>query len=261
MTSNATVLLLKFGLAITTVSVCILAIGGLGVSKAHGDDSDSDQNLALIGLKVAPSFINMAGKDTTLVGLGSYIVNVSADCNGCHTSDPANEFLPTNNPYWRKPNNGPLAFNQVTYLAGGSNFGPVGPGIVKDTNSALYAGPGLGPNIFTRNLTPDYTGLPAGGHDLSSFMYILRSGHDYDNFHPNCGPAITFGFNGMVDYEDNCYNAPVDGSLLQVMPWVKFKNMTDYQLMAIWTYLSTVPCNAHNDDLGHAIPSLQNKCS
>ena len=63
-----------------------------------------------------------------------------------------------------------------------------------------------------------------------------------------------------MDYEDNCYSAPVDGSLLQVMPWTKFQNMTDYQLTAIWTYLSTVPCNAHDDDLGTTFPWLKNKC-
>ena len=153
-----------------------------------------------------------------------------------------------------------MQYNQATYLSGGQNFGPVGPGIVIDPKSPLFAGPGAGPAIITRNLTPDYTGYPAGGHDLYSFINILRSGHDYDSLHPNCGPAVTFGFNGSVDYEDNCYNAPVDGSLLQIMPWAKFQNMTDYQLTAIWTYLSTVPCNAHDDDLGKAYPWLKNKC-
>jgi len=38
------------------------------------------------------------------------------------------------------------------------------------------------------------------------------------------------------------------------------QNMTDRQLTAIWTYLSTVPCNAHNDALGDAYPWLKNVC-
>ena len=50
-----------------------------------------------IGLRIAPDFIDMRGKDPNLVGLGSFIVNGQADCNGCHGSDPANEFLPRNN--------------------------------------------------------------------------------------------------------------------------------------------------------------------
>jgi hypothetical protein len=48
---------------------------------------------------------------------------------------------------------------------------------------------------------------------------------------------------------------------LQVMPWPKLQNMTDRQLTAIWTYLSTVPCNAHNDQLGNEFPWLKNVCS
>jgi hypothetical protein len=253
--------LLKATVAVSAASIIALVGSGLGPVRVHADDSDTDQNLAAIGLRIAPKFINMTGKDPTLVGLGSFIVNAQADCNGCHGSNPASEFPPTNNPYFRKPNNAPIIFNQATYLVGGQNFGPVGPGIVKDPNSPLYAGPGLGPNIITRNLTPDYTGYPAGGMDLYKFISIMRTGHDVDSLHPNCGPAVVFGFNGLRDYEDNCYSAPVDGGLLQVMPWTKFQNMTDYQLTAIWTYLSTVPCNAHKDDLGNTFPWLANKCT
>jgi hypothetical protein len=215
-----------------------------------GSPTDSDMQLAKIGMAIAPSFINAAGKDPTLVGLGSFIVNVQADCNGCHGSDPANEFLSTNNPYLRPPNNKPFKFNQATYLNGGQNFGPAGPGVVKDPSSPYYTGPYTGPAIITRNLTPDHTHLPEGGHDLSSFMAILRTGHDYDHLHPNCSPSVT----------DLCYSAPVNGDLLQIMPWPKFSYMTDYQLQAIWTYLSTVPCNAHNDPAGALYPQLKNVC-
>lgn len=233
----------------------LLTISALHLSsiRAQADDNsqgDNEQSLSQIGLSIAPSFINMAGKNPELVGLGSFIVNAQADCNGCHGSNPASEFNAGHNPFFRTPLNQTAQFNQATYLAGGQNFGPVGPGVVQNTSSPLYAGPGLGPNIITRNLTPDYTGLPEGGHDLSSFITIMRSGHDYDSLHPNCGGATT----------DNCYNFPVDGSLLQVMPWPAFRHMTDRQLTAIWTYLSTVPCNAHNDALGNQFPWLKNTC-
>jgi hypothetical protein len=206
------------------------------------DDQDSDRQLAAIGLRIAPDFINTNGKDLTLVGLGSFIVHGQADCNGCHGSDPTNEFLPTNNPYFRRPN-APTKYNQATYLNGGQDFGPVGPGIA---NGVV----GAGPDIITRNLTPDFTGNPEGGHDLGTFLTIIRTGHDFDHLHPNCGKGVT----------DNCYSAPVNGNVLQVMPWPIYQHMTDHQLEAIWTYLSTVPCNAHNDALGAQYPWLQNKC-
>ena len=265
--------LVKIGKAAISLSaaatIALLAMNA-GSQKAHAQQQqDTDQYLATIGMQLVPSFNNTAGKDLTLVGLGSFIVHAQADCNGCHGTDPAQEFLPTNNPYWlgqsKNPlfpvaNTAPVKFNQTTYLSGGQNFGPVGPGVVKDPKSPLYAGPGLGPNIFTRNLTPDYTGLPAGGMDLASFMAVFKTGHDFDSLHPGCGTVET-NLGTFVTHDDNCYSAPVNGDVLQVMPWPNFRNFTDYQLTAIWTYLSTVPCNAHNDDLGKALPWLQNSCT
>ena len=237
---------------VLSVAATLTLVGRKLSSKpVHADDeSDSEAVQVAIGLRIAPSFINMEGKDPNLVGLGSFIVNAQADCNGCHGSDPANEYLPTNNPFFLKPNNHPVKFNQATYLNGGQNFGPAGPGIVQDVTSPLYGGPGLGPNTISRNLTPDHTGLPEGGRDLETFIKIIRTGHDFDQLHPTCGGSVT----------DNCYSAPVDGSLLQIMPWPKFRHMTDHQLEAIWTYLSTVPCNAHNDALGDQFPWLKNAC-
>ncbi len=237
-------------LALFTAGIVAYCGTQLVSKKVHAeDDADSEAQLAAIGLRIAPSFINMEGKDPALVGLGSFIVNAQSDCNGCHGSDPATEFSPPANPFWLG-SRGQAKINQATYLNGGQNFGPVGPGIVKDTTSPLYAGPGLGPNIITRNLTPDHTGNPEGGVDLERFILIMRTGHDFDQLHLNCSTAVT----------DNCYLAPVNGALLQVMPWPAFRHMTNRQLTAIWIYLSTVPCNAHNDALGNAYPWLKNDC-
>ena len=242
----------KAAAGVFAAALTVLTAIHLGSGVLHADDGpDSEKQLAEIGLRIAPDFINIGNKDRLLVGLGSFIVNGQADCNGCHGSDPANEYLPTNNPYFLPPNNRPAKYNQATYLNGGQNFGPVGPGIVKDPNSPLYGGPGLGPNIISRNLTPDYTGNPEGGNDLATFMTIIRTGHDFDKVHLNCGGKVT----------DNCYNAPVDGAHLQVMPWPLYRHMTDHQLTAIWTYLSTVPCNPHNDALGNMFPWLKNVCT
>lgn len=248
--------MLQATLALSVAATIILVGMKLSSQRVHADDeNESDDALAAIGLRIAPSFINMQGNDPKLVGLGSFIVNAQADCNGCHGSDPANEYLPTNNPFFLKPLNNPALFNQATYLNGGQNFGPAGPGVVQDPNSPLFGGAGLGPNIITRNLTPDHTGLPEGGIDLERFIKIMRTGHDFDKLHLNCGTIVDGS-----PLSDNCYNAPVDGSLLQVMPWPKFRHMTDHQLLGIWTYLSTVPCNAHNDALGDTFPWLKNAC-
>jgi hypothetical protein len=215
------------------------------------DDPASEQSQIIVGWRIAPPFINARGKNPALVGLGSFIVNAQADCNGCHGSDPANEYLPTHNPYFLSPpSSSPREYNQATYLNGGQNFGPVGPGIVKDNTSPLFAGQGLGPNIISRNLTKDHTGNPEGGNDLETFIRIMRTGVDLDQLHLNCGGNVT----------DNCYLPPVNGAVLQVMPWPLHQNMTDRQLTAIWTYLSTVPCNAHNDALGNTYPWLKNAC-
>lgn len=243
-----------------TVRAAAVALGAAGFITFLGsqlvstraradDDNDSEQSQIAIGRRIEPSFLNKEGKNHELVALGSYIVNAQADCNGCHGSDPANEYKFTNNPYLLASNE-PTEFDQATYMSGGQNFGPVGPGIVKDMTSPLYGGPGLGPNIITRNLTPDHTGNPEGGNDLKTFMKIMRTGHDFDKLHLNCGGNVT----------DNCYLPPVNGAVLQVMPWPLYRHMTDRQLTAIWTYLSTVPCNAHNDTLGDTYPWLKNDC-
>jgi len=60
-----------------------------GSTRVHADaESDSESSQMVIGLRIAPPFINMQGKNPSLVGFGSFIVNAQADCNGCHGSIP-----------------------------------------------------------------------------------------------------------------------------------------------------------------------------
>jgi hypothetical protein len=182
------------------------------------DDDDNDRNESKVrkGFQIAPVPLNLKGKDHELVGLGSYIVNAQADCNGCHSAGPQTEFLPGHNPYFGQPEK----INTATYLGGGRNFGKV-------------SGP-PSPDIISRNLTPDKTGRPEGGHTFAEFLQIIRTGKDFDHLHPNCSATAT----------TNCFPPipPVDGDLLQVMPWPIYKNMTDRDLRAIYEYLSAVPC-------------------
>jgi hypothetical protein len=69
--------------------------------KGPGDGSASESSRIQIGLQVAPVPLDMTGKNPALVGLGSYIVNAQADCNGCHAAPPA--YAVGGNPFLGQP--------------------------------------------------------------------------------------------------------------------------------------------------------------
>jgi hypothetical protein len=187
-------------LVIAGVAVWITALGLTTAAAGGGDD---DESKIKQGFDIAPVPLNLAGKNRALVGLGSYIVNAVGDCDGCHSAGPQTQYLPGGNPYFGQP----AMINPATYLGGGNDFGPY-------ANLA---------HLYSRNLTPDHTGLPVGGDSFEKFRHTIRTGHDPDQLHPNLPP-------------------PFDGTLLQVMPWPAFRNMTDHDLRAIYEYLSTIPC-------------------
>lgn len=203
-----------------------------------GEDSQSEQSKIRIGFEIAPVPLNMQGKNRSLVGLGSYIVNAHADCNGCHSAGPATEYLPPGNPYLLSPPHGPFSgrqqVNPATYLGGGRDFGPFG------VQGELV-------HLYSRNLTPDKTGRPEGGHTFEEFLTILRTGKDYDEVHPNCTGAP----------DGNCLLPPFNGDVLQVMPWPVHQNMTDHDIRAIYEYLSAIPCI---DTQIAGAPVLRNDC-
>jgi hypothetical protein len=216
--------------AIAVFAVITLAMMLSNSHTVKGDDDDSESKVRR-GFQIVPALVhlNLEGKDRELVGLGSYIVNGQADCNGCHSAGPQTEFSPGGNPYFAQPE----TINPATYLGGGRNFGKVGPP--------------PSPDIISRNLTPDKSGLPEGGHTFAEFLQIIRTGVDMDHQHLSCSATIT----------TNCFPFPFDGSRLQVMPWPIYKNMTEHDLRAIYEYLSAVPCIA-----GPPAPSpLHNDCN
>jgi len=205
-----------------------LAAGMLINAKlAQADDdrngSQEEREMVQIGLSVAKSSgiqLEVTHKNRDMVGLGSYLVNVVADCNGCHSTPQTTYVVPTGNPYFRSPPfSGLKQIDPTTYLGGGQDFGP-------------FPSPGGSVHIVSRNLTPDKSGLPEGGHTLSEFIAIMRTGVDMDHAHPNCSSPT----------ETNCMLPPFNGALLQVMPWPAFQNMTDHQLVAIYEYLRAIPC-------------------
>lgn len=206
--------------------------------RANQDEKGDRNEESLIqrGFDVAPVPLNLEGKNRALVGLGSYIVNVTGDCNGCHSAGTATEFATGGNPYFRSPIfTGTKVVNTATYLGGGRDFGPVG---------SL-------PHLYSRNLTPDNTGLPEGGRTYEQFVEIMRHGTDLDHVHPNCTGTV-------AGTPPNCVLPPFNGDLLLVMRWPSFQNMTDRQLQAIYEYLSAIPCNPGPVIAG--APYLQNTC-
>ena len=221
------------GLALAVIMGMLLS-SPRGRAQAGGDDNWRIQQ----GFAIAPVPLNLNGKDPSLVGLGSYLVNAIGDCNGCHTAGgpPNFNYLANHNPYFLLQ--GPTKTDPSTYLAGGSDFGPAVPAGVYSGVPYPPKGYGsyVGPDIVSRNLTPDKTGLPEGGHTLPQFMQILRTGVDMDHLHPTCTTS------SPSPSPANCIPPPVDGSRLQVMPWPVLSNLSDYDIQAIWTYLSAIPC-------------------
>jgi hypothetical protein len=232
------------GLAILTAIV--LSGTSSSSSRLLPEDVRDNKEASLIklGFEIAPVPLNLTGKDRDLVGLGSYMVNAVGDCNGCHTGGgpPNFNYTATGNPYFGQR----AVVDPTVYLSGGTDFGPALPPGFYDPGFGGY----LGPDIISRNLTPDKTGRAEGGHTLSEFKQIIRTGIDLDHLHPTCtdiSPTPT---------PANCLPPPNDGSVLQVMPWPTFQYMTDHQLDAIYEYLSSIPClegspdpasNLHND--------------
>jgi hypothetical protein len=239
--------------------------------KAQGISDDETRMLQ--GYAIAPVFLNTAGKDPEALGLGSYWVNTLGDCNGCHSSGTAASlgiypYLPGRNPYFNQP----AKLDPTVYLNGGVNFGAVGT----PTGPYQYAGP----NIITRNLTPNFAGAPEGGRTLAQFIRTMRTGIDLDHIHPTCTPAQLNLINNPGDLTqtelpaavNNCIptgvipgtdfdNVP-DGNLLQIMPWASFTYLTDYDLESIYTYLSAIPCidNTTSTPPAGAPDELLNNC-
>jgi len=239
--------------AVVTFVAIVLAAMSIKAPRAHADDDDTESRIK-IGFEIAPVPLNLARKDRALVGLGSYLVNAVGDCNGCHTAGgpPNFNYAAGGNPYFNQP----LVVDPTVYLSGGQNFGPVGT----PTGPAGYPGPAM----ITRNLTPDKHGRPEGGHTLSEFKQIMRHGTDFDHLHPTCTAAQLMAIEGgatpvcIPTSPDN----PVDGTLLQVMPWPTFSRMSDRDIEAIYEYLSAIPCidNTTSPPPDGAPNELRNDC-
>jgi hypothetical protein len=171
------------GAAFLAIAAAAITIASRRSEAANDNNSAQDEKLKIqIGATIVPVQLKLTGKDPDVVFLGSYIVN-TAGCNDCHTNPSyiGNPFL-----------GDAIQFNGTVYMGGGRSFGP---------------------GVFSRNITPDATGKPAG-MSFPDFELAMRTGKDVDNIHP----------------------------LLQTMPWPRFRSLTDRDMQAIYQYLSTIPC-------------------
>ena len=96
--------------------------------------------------------LNLRGKDWSMVGLGSYIVNTTG-CNDCHTHP---NWAIGGNPYIVGQ---PEQINTPQYLSGGRQF---------TTPAGMFT---------SANITPDKNDRPAG-LTLQGFLEVMHHGHD-----------------------------------------------------------------------------------
>src|SRR5258708_11110156 len=93
---------------VITAFAAIILAGMVNSSKgvaAREDETGDQREESKIrrGFEIAPVPLNLQGKNRALVGMGSYIVNVVGDCNGCHSAGPQTEFAGGGNPYQLSP--------------------------------------------------------------------------------------------------------------------------------------------------------------
>jgi hypothetical protein len=172
------------GAAFLTIAAGALMMTSPRSEAANDKNPTQDEKLKIqIGQQIVPAItLNLTGKDPDTVYLGSYIVN-AIGCNDCHTNP---QYI--GNPF----GGGAIQVNAAQYMGGGRTFAP---------------------GVISRNITPDFTGRPAG-MSYTEFTQAMRNGVDFDHIH----------------------------SLLQTMPWPRFRSLTDRDMQAIYDYLSTIPC-------------------
>jgi hypothetical protein len=174
-------LIVLASLCVAALVVRIVEAPLQGQGQGNGGSSEVQAGRGAVPPEIT---LNLAGKNPSRVYEGSYYVNGVSDCTGCHNGPETDE------------SGAPIPLEE-RYLAGGQNFGPV----------------------FTRNLTPDANGLPAG-LTFEQFVQVIRQGRDFKELPPIVGNPDT----------------------LIVMPWPAYRHGTDRFIRALYEYLKAVPC-------------------
>ena len=139
-----------------SLGMAFLGVQPKAVAAAQPDDNESRIQAGFNYARSQGITLDLRKKNRALVGLGSYLVNAVGGCNDCHTAPPF-----TLDPYAFL--GAPKQVNVACYLAGGTPFGPPGPG-----------------TPVSRDITPWEDGKPAG-LTLDEFVHVIRTGEDPDN--------------------------------------------------------------------------------
>ena len=161
---------MKKSLATTSLLAGFILLMFLVYARTTDAQGSSESSQIQIGMDIAPVHLDLTGKNRSLVGLGSYIVNAQGGCNDCHTwritdvpTNAGSNYEEGGDPFLGQPEQ----IYAAGYLAGGRQFGP----------------------FTSRNLTPNGDGLPAG-LTLDKFIKTLRTGVDSKNRHPQISPLL-----------------------------------------------------------------------
>src|SRR5215471_19725501 len=100
-------------------AIALVGFGASSLTSLRADSSQTDSRIQ-IGFNIAPVKLNMKGLNPALVGVGSYIVNAQADCNGCHYSPDYGPEFSTDPTFVGNPP--PGVVNPAAYLGGGRFF-------------------------------------------------------------------------------------------------------------------------------------------
>jgi hypothetical protein len=274
-------------LSATLILIVLTSAAAIAEDRDSGDRiSNSVVEQGYESSPIPREKLNLAGKDRALVGLGAYLVNGAADCNGCHTFP---RFL---RPGGTVPGTNPVgnSTGNLANLGSDSRYGnpyldpvppPSGPdqsptgqlkansnadtthGIVTRTpkgvpiypyNHFLAGGRCFG-FFMSRNLTPDDSGKPRGLTE-AEFIQVMRQGKDI-SCDPNKPNPPTYG--GVVDPvcsipEGRGAGVSFNPDVLQTMSWPTYHSMTDTDLKAIYAYLSALPQSK-------ACNTVQNGCA
>ena len=76
---------MKKSLATTSLLAGLILLIFLVYARTTDAQGSSESSQIQIGMDIAPVHLDLKGKNRSLVGLGSYIVNAQGGCNDCHT--------------------------------------------------------------------------------------------------------------------------------------------------------------------------------
>lgn len=134
--------------------VVLAAVLVVGIARLSATQDNQGESEVQRGYSIAPVPLNLAGKNRSLVGLGSYYVNGVSDCIGCHTAEGGG------------------------YLGGGRPFGPV---VSRNLTPDAQGRPGgltLAQFKEVMRLGTDFKGLPPPGQLIVMPWPAYRHGTD-----------------------------------------------------------------------------------